>query len=168
MASNPTKALKSSLKATPAKSSTPAGVHVGLRIDRVDIVEFSLSAASETALEPVDCAFSISLEMTLDAAQKLVSIRVFVTVLTAENGQSSEPETVLGKLTTGIAFYIDNYEEAVVHKDNHATVLPGLAVTLNSIALSTARGSFSALFRGTHLDRAILPIIDPKLFQPVI
>ena len=49
-----------------------------------------------------------------------------------------------------------------------AGTLPGgLAMTLNSISISTTRGVLFERLRGTSLQSVILPIIDPSAFQPI-
>jgi len=39
-----------------------------------------------------------------------------------------------------------------------------LATTLNSVSISTTRGLMFAIFRGSFLRKAVLPVVDPTLF----
>lgn len=67
-------------------------------------------------------------------------------------------------------FYVPELETLndYYDKETNSVFLPEpLILTLNSISISTLRGIIYSEFRGTFLQNATLPIIDPKVYTKI-
>lgn len=71
-------------------------------------------------------------------------------------------DQVLGKTSTAVVFTLQNWDEIITIIDDKVDVPQGLMTILHSIAYSTTRGMMYMQFRGTFLQNAHLPIIDPS------
>lgn len=75
--------------------------------------------------------------------------------------------TVLGSIITNCVFIVKNIESLISKTSDNTSSAPiELLHIVTSISISTTRGVMVGYFKGTSLDKAILPIIDPKkLFE---
>lgn len=76
-------------------------------------------------------------------------------------GIKDEKDTQLGSCSLFCVFEVENLSALMNDKES----LSAFGLEINKIAIGTARGALFILFRGTHLDDAILPIADASLFQ---
>ena len=106
--------------------------------------------------------FNIKIENKVDHVNKLILVIVHVDISTFET-----PLNILGNISVACIFNVENYDEIITpEKDNVNVTLPDeLSTLLNSISISTTRGVMAQIYKGTFLNAAILPIVDPKVFK---
>ena len=69
----------------------------------------------------------------------------------------------LGQVNASCLYYVENFEQ-YFNKEKNALNLPqGVITMLNSISISTTRGVMYGVFRGTFLNGAILPVVNPNM-----
>ncbi|HEV2481613.1 MAG TPA: hypothetical protein VGS79_18210 [Puia sp.] len=101
--------------------------------------------------------FSINLQTRLDAVSKTLTVIVNVDVI------SDDQKTVFGSISVNNIYQIINFEEAFkLNAQNQYEIPPKLGEAIGSTSLSTARGIMFFLFKGTFLNNALLPLIDPQ------
>ena len=78
------------------------------------------------------------------------------------NLQSNQSFNLDNELVIVSCLYYLKDLKSYANEENNSISLPeGMVVTLNSISISTVRGVMYGVFRGTFLDGAILPVVDP-------
>ncbi len=139
-----------------------AATQFTLGVQEINIDEFFLAPAPQEALDMKQVSFNLRLDLMADRTTKRVSVKVFMSVhpSAGSTGQDS-----LANLTVSVIYNIENFEEVILDTATGFNVPQDIALMLNSIAITTARGVFAAMYRGTYLGKAILPIIDPKSLQ---
>lgn len=136
-------------------------VNVEIKIKAIELLKGSLQLPAVPNTTVTTFNFNISIESRADAPNKLVFVIVNVDI------KNDDYSLVLGALSVRCIFEIVNFDEVIKNDGNGNLVLPlQLIETLNSISISTTRGVMFSTFKGTFLHGAILPIIDPKQFQP--
>ncbi len=133
---------------------------VSFNIDQIELIEKTLSKPPLKKLEKSDFEYQIGLEIkTLLADQRSVH------KLTVRINSNDEKE-LLGSLTVSTTFTIYNIEDLLIPgKANKIVLMPDVVDLLNTIAIGVCRGVLFSEFRGTFLDKAILPILDIKKFE---
>lgn len=77
--------------------------------------------------------------------------------------KDEENKVLLGNVRTLFTFTLQGVKTKI---DKDTIVLPDeFLSTIVSISISTLRGILFSQFRGTYLQNAVMPIIDPKLFN---
>ena len=137
-------------------------IDIGFQVQSIRVSDFNFHEAANPNLEHV--GFKIQLQHAWVAGTEdwLVSVQVSLGV-----ADDSPPMT---QLTVECMYRLTGYSEWLRQQDpshtDQSPYLPGgLAVTLNSISLSTTRGILFERLAGTNLHQIILPIIDPMQFQ---
>lgn len=137
-------------------------VTINFQFKAVEVISASLSTPKEPLLPIQNFNFNINVEQKFDKINKF--ILVLINIIIDANG--SVPHA--GEILISNVFFVENYEEIVIEKDGIITGIDDkIAVMLNSISISTARGVLSQYFKGTWLHNAILPVIDPANMQLV-
>ena len=101
--------------------------------------------------------FDMHIEQTIQFDQDKITV-VFGTKIynTEDSGE------LFGGITTACEFHAEKGE---LDKFKESRALPdNITVMLYSLTISTSRGIMASEFRGTYLNEAILPIIDPSGF----
>ena len=122
----------------------------------MEILEFNLCAPSKAVQEIKAFSFNISSEMKIVLEKKLVFVIISTDIL------QDDKITKLGALKTNCIFEIENMSDFTDEATNLVNFSDEILTTLNSIAISTTRGIMYCQFKGTYLQSAILPIIDPS------
>ena len=131
------------------------------QIKGVELVSLSLVAAQTT--QPIQVfSFNIGVEFRAAPAEKLVFVIVPVKIY-----NNDAPTIEVGTITVSCIYLIENFEE-FVNIDGGIVRLPkNYYETLISVSVSTTRGVMASSFKGTILNGATLPIVDPRGFiQP--
>jgi len=107
-------------------------------------------------------SFSIGVQTRLDVLPKTLTVVVNVEVI------SDDQKNVFGSISVNIVYQIMNFEEAFkLNAQYQYEIPPKLVEAVGSTSLSTTRGIMYTLFKGTFLNNALLPLVDPqKLRQP--
>ncbi|MBK0379296.1 hypothetical protein [Mucilaginibacter segetis] len=103
--------------------------------------------------------FRVSLESFINAEKK----RLVVTNRIDVRDGSDTP--ILGHLIAKYHFDLIGIEHIKQNKKGKHLIPDELQLSVNTIALSTTRGLMFAQFKGTILQGAVLPVIDPANFS---
>jgi hypothetical protein len=138
-------------------------VSIGFQIVAIRVHSFSIR---EEAVHPADeITFNIQLQHAYDGEQQQQLVRLQLEI---GQGMGAPP---LAELRIDCQYLLTGYQnwiEAQAGKHPQPGILPaGLAATLNSISISTARGILFERLRGTTLQSVVLPIIDPGTLQTI-
>ncbi len=109
------------------------------------------------------------LEFRFDMKSEIIeSEKLFVNnlVVTIFEKQSDVLKIELAKQQTLTSFKIINFEEVIKKVDNELKIPDQLFSLTAGISISTARGMLVMNLKDTLISNAIIPIIDPKTFQP--
>jgi hypothetical protein len=107
----------------------------------------------------IEFDFDISLSITTNTERRQ-SIHFMNVSITSKDDKKN-----VGTLSIVCIFEIDNFESLVTSKNNEISLPQKLVYLLNTVVIGTIRGIMYSEFRGTILDEAILPVLDPRLFQ---
>ena len=69
----------------------------------------------------------------------------------------------LGHVNASCLYYVENFEQYFDKEKNTSNLPQDVITMLNSISISTIRGVMYGIFRGTFLNGAILPIVNPNM-----
>jgi hypothetical protein len=64
-------------------------------------------------------------------------------------------------------FDIFNFDGVKIESEDAISLPDDMLDLLNTVTIGTARGVLYSELRGTYLDHAILPVLDPRAFQRV-
>ncbi len=131
---------------------------INFRIKAIDVVQYSLNPCPAVDVGEDGYSFNIEIQQKIDLPNKLVFVIVAIKISLTEKFPG------LATLSTLCVFDVENLSD-IVQKEQNQYLLPApAATTLNSIALSTTRGIMYSNLKGTYLQNAILPIVDPTTF----
>lgn len=134
------------------KKKDQVSISFGLR--EIELIESKLAHPDKKLPDDITFHFNLDIEYRVFPDKERVLV---LTKVRVSNEEDKEME--LGKITTSCAFEIKELEKWV--DDQERLVLPqDLKTTLNSVALSTTRGVLYSEYRGTFLDKALIPLID--------
>jgi len=86
----------------------------------------------------------------------------FVAIIVREENE----EYHLGKIETALGFEIGDFENVILKKEDNIYNIPiDLEIHLRTISISTTRGIMWSHFKGTHLHKALLPVV-PQFLLP--
>ncbi len=107
-----------------------------------------------------DYQFNVFLESRINKEKQLVMVTNRVDIHTGEE------QYILGYIKANYWFSLTDFDE-VIKKDKKGVykIPESLQLSFNAIAISTTRGLLFAMFKGTTLHNAILPVIDPVKFE---
>jgi hypothetical protein len=126
----------------------------------IELLKGSLNLPPATAEAQTNFNFGINIEAKANQGLKLVFIVVHVDI------SESPQQILLGSLSVSCIYEVQNYEQVVTHElDGKIKVNNQLLGLLNSISISTTRGVMFAMFKGTYLHNAFLPVVDPTQFK---
>lgn len=104
--------------------------------------------------------FDITAEARVSPEKEVVFMVITI------NTREADKEEQLAQITTALAFQIENFKEVIKLNENNVFEIPtDFEVLVRTIAISTTRGIMFSHFKGTHLVKAILPIV-PQLVTP--
>jgi len=134
---------------------------ISFKIDKIETESFSLNllGISSFTRDSVNFNFSLKLEINPNKNRLIFALGLIVTPKTNKDKQ-------IGNLDIKVHFLIKDMSNLVeVEKEKENIRLPNvLMITFLSIVISTARGIWSEKVRGTKLEKAIIPLLDPKKF----
>lgn len=127
------------------------------QIKGVEILETSILAPKIRINNNTIFDFELHLEHSFNLERELVIVTCVINVL------DSDTKDKLGHIKASCLYYVEKLEK-YIDKEHSTTTLPeGATVMLNSISISTVRGVMYGVFRGTFLNGAILPVVNPSL-----
>lgn len=145
-------------------SNTPDNnITIGFQIKEIRVGSFTINENLVDERNEVNFGINLQHLFNPDSDEHIVQLE-----LEATYGPGQPPLVVLHTnchyQLTGYRDWLKSVPDAI---HTPGTLPTGLALTLNSISLSTTRGILFERLRGTTLQALVLPIIDPSAFQPV-
>lgn len=107
--------------------------------------------------------FRFDMKSEIFESEKLVRNNLIVTLF---EKQSDLMKVELAKQQTLTTFKIINFDEVIKKIDNTLKIPDQLFSLTAGISISTARGMLVMNLKDTCISNAIIPIIDPRSFQP--
>jgi len=127
-------------------------------LKKIQLVEKTLSLVPKKENQD-DYDFDISLKITLDPIKKCSIHFMNVGVRIKSDNRKVASVSIV------CFFEINNFDQLVTNDQNELTLPQSLLNLLNTVVIGTVRGITYSEFRGTALDNAILPVLDPRKFQ---
>lgn len=101
--------------------------------------------------------FELQAQHSFNLERELVIVTCNISVL--DNNSKDK----LGHVNVSCLYYVENFEQYFDKKTNAPNLPQGVITMLNSISISTIRGVMYGIFRGTFLNGAILPVVNPDM-----
>lgn len=136
--------------------------NLNFQLRGMEILDSCLIAPTSPLPSNPKFQFDLSIEHRVNLENNLVIVICKVGI------QSESKEILYGELSGSCIFFIEMLDEYFVQETNQLTLPDNFVVTLNSVTISSIRGLMFSFFRGTFLHQAVLPIIDPKVFEKAI
>ena len=131
---------------------------LNFQIKGVELIDLCINVPIKPLSTETVFNFDLSLEHRINPEKDSLVVACSVSVY------NENKEFLLGKLSAGCLYLIKDLDH-FINIDSKAPELPEpVTTTLNSVSISTTRGLMFAMFRGTFLHNAILPIVDPSSF----
>lgn len=127
-------------------------------LKKIQIVEKTMLAIPRKESQ-INFDYDISLNVTLDPEKKH-SIH-FMSVSVKNKNDNKK----IASISIACLFEIANFDKLVISDQNEMALPQGLSNLLNTVVIGTIRGIMYSELRGTFLDDAILPVLDPRRFQ---
>ncbi|WP_417872494.1 hypothetical protein [Xanthomarina gelatinilytica] len=127
------------------------------QIKGIEILETSIVAPKNKIDGNTVFGFDLQLQHSFNLERELVIVNCKVDVL------NNETKDKLGHISASCLYYVEDIKQYFDEDTNVPNLPEGVIVMLNSISISTIRGVMYGIFRGTFLNGAILPVVDPKM-----
>jgi hypothetical protein len=132
--------------------------NISFRIEGIELLEYAIIAPDQIIEPQAVFKFDINIEHRFNLENNNVFVIVAIHIFLQETGIK------VGNAKISCIYKVERLQN-YVDNTNQVSFPQDFIISLNSISLSTCRGVIFALFRGTFLHNAILPIVDPKSFQ---
>lgn len=133
--------------------------NIEFQLINIEILESEIKAPKESLPSNIVFSFDITLEQRFNIERELIYVICDITTFPQDN-----PEQKLGKYRSSCIFKVNDLNKYIT--ENKKVNLPeNFIVTINSVAISTTRGLIFSLFKGTFLQAAILPLLDPSQYK---
>lgn len=127
-------------------------------LKRIQLVEKTMLVVPRKESQ-ITFDYDISLNITLDPEKKHSIHYMSVSV------NSKKDNKKIASVSIACLFEIANFDNLVLSDQNELALPQSLSNLLNTVVIGTLRGIMYSEFRGTLLDDAILPVLDPRRFQ---
>lgn len=135
--------------------------NANFRLVNIELFEVELRPPKQPLPADADFEFDIGGGHQFYPDKKLIIAHTDVTIRLKNRDEK------LGRIGTAVFFEVSNWDELISIEDGKVDVPSSFLTVLNSIAYSTTRGMLYMQLRGTYLQNAHLPVIDPaNLSQP--
>jgi len=128
-------------------------------IKGIELLDSNINYPEAPLIGEVVFKFNINVEIRIINEQSLIMAIVSVDIL------DNKTIDKYGSVRVNCIFSVDNFASFVNSETKKVDFPKQLITSLSSIALSTTRGIMFEQFRGTFLNGAILPILDPALLE---
>jgi hypothetical protein len=127
------------------------------QIKGIEILETSIITPKDKIDGNTVFAFNLQLQHSFNLEKELIIVNCKVDVL------NNVTKDKLGHISVSCLYYVGEIKQYFNENTNVPNLPNGAIVMLNSISISTIRGVMYGIFRGTFLNGAILPVVDPKM-----
>lgn len=128
-------------------------------LKQIDLIEKSLRIYSKKD-KKAEYDYDISLQIVPNPVDNysfhLISVNI------SPKGQEKD---IIATVKLSFIFEISNLQNIAIVENDDITLPEGLLNLLNAVVIGTMRGVLFSELRGTQLDDAILPVLDPSKFQ---
>lgn len=129
-------------------------------LKRINLLEKSLSFNGPISnIDEFSFEISLQIASNLDLKESHHIMRVTI--------NSKKDVQKLGSISLGCTFFIPDYLEIKTSHPDTASLPNELIYLLNTVIIGTMRGVMYSEFRGTILNNAYLPVLDPRNFEQV-
>lgn len=128
-------------------------------IKGIELLDSNIIYPKAPLIGEVVFKFNINVEIKIVNEQSLIMAIVSVDIL------DNKTIDKYGFIRVNCIFGIENFASFVNSETKKVDFPKPFLTSLNSIALSTTRGIMFDQFRGTFLNGAILPILDPTFLE---
>ena len=133
--------------------------NIEFQLTNIEILESKIKAPKEPLPKNTIYSFDITIEQRFNTEQELVFVICDVTIF-----PQGSPDVELGKYRSSCIFKVNDLNRYIT-KEQTINLSDNFVITINSIAISTTRGLMFSLFKGTFLQGAILPLVDPTQYS---
>lgn len=123
----------------------------GIEILETSIVEPKNRIDNNTVFD-----FDLQLKQSFNLERELVIVTCKITV------SDHDTHDKLGHIKASCLYYVEKLNKYFDKKHNTIKLPEEVPVMLNSVSISTTRGVMYGVFRGTFLNGAILPVVNPS------
>jgi hypothetical protein len=132
---------------------------IKFQIKGIELLDLNIIYPTPPLHGEVIFKFNINVEIKIINEKNLIMAIVSVDILDNNNS------TKYGFIRVNCVFGVEDFVSYLNPKTNIAEFPKQFITTLNSISLSTTRGIMYSSFKGTFLQGATLPIIDPTFLE---
>jgi hypothetical protein len=126
------------------------------QVKGIEILETSLNTPKTSIDDTTTFGFDLQVEQSFNVENKLGIITCAINI------RNNETQEKYGHFKASCLYYIEDIESFIDKKNNTANFPESIIIMLNSISISTVRGVMYGAFRGTYLNGAILPVVNPS------
>lgn len=127
---------------------------VGIKFKAIELLKKFMLQRPDKGLDDEVFHFDIKADLKVNPVEKALLIVVDIDV------REFNKETVIASISVGYVFEVENFETAIVKKEETVYNVPtDIDFLLKTVAVSTTRGIMFSEFKGTYLYKAILPLI---------
>lgn len=133
---------------------------IGFQIKAIELLNLSLSSPLTSLSNTEVFQFEVSIEHKIRKENPLVFVICNVNIF------DESKANLYGNIRTSCTYEVQGLSKSMKKGEQQFELPDELVSTLNSISISSLRGVMFSNFRGTFLQNAILPIIDPAHLKP--
>jgi hypothetical protein len=131
---------------------------LNFQITEIVILESTLGPVEDELPDDITYNFAFEVSHIVNLESGVIKIVVKVIV---RNATTQKQYAIVG---VGFSYQVDNIKQ---HPLENGKIPRSKMVPLNMASLSTTRGIFYSMVRGTFLHRALMPIVQADMFSPV-
>lgn len=126
---------------------------INYQIKGIEILDFSMTLLEKSFEEIKNFNFDLNVTQKYIPENKLAFAITTITVI-------DDKKNKLASVKVNIIFEVVEFDLFLNKKTKKTNFPSEFILTLNSVAISTARGIMFSQFKGTYLHNAILPLVD--------
>jgi hypothetical protein len=125
------------------------------QVKGIEILETGLNTPKTSIDDNTTFGFDLQVEQSFNTDNELGIVTCSVIIL------NNDTREKYGHFKASCLYYIEDLV-SFIDKENNTVIFPdNIVVMLNSVSISTIRGVMYGFFRGTYLNGAILPMVNP-------
>lgn len=133
--------------------------NIEFQLINIEILGSEIKSPKEPLPNNTVFSFDIALEQRFNVEQELIFVICDITTFPQEN-----PEQKFGNYRSSCVFKVNDLSKYIT-ENKKINLSENFTTTINSVAISTTRGLMFSMFKGTFLQGAILPLLDPNQYK---
>jgi len=142
----------------PKTTTTKKELIVDFKLHGIELLEVCVTHPKQPDQDLKVAHFDINIEHRQNPATNLLTAIITIDLF------NNQRVFKLGSITASCTFEIANIHEFKDKKSTRFLFPDTFLITINAITISTTRGIMFNQFKGTFLQNAILPIVDPRSY----